>query len=182
MGFIEDIVDVKKNVFSKIKPFAPLIGFYITMLSPIYGIGYPFLGSMTDFTKLRNRNPPGVISNEYIVAPDGFTPARIDSSSPEFPVSATKLQRYISNTVKKQPRITYIASDEPTNRFEFVQRSLIFRFPDVITFQTIPLGSKSSTLAVHSYSIYGAGDLGVNRNRVETWLADLAEEVQKDNL
>ena len=32
---------------------------------------------------------------------------------------------------------------------------------------------------MHSYSIYGAGDLGVNAKRVKGWLADIEKEVER---
>jgi hypothetical protein len=63
----------------------------------------------------------------------------------------------------------------------------------VITFKTIPIDqsfdvcvpedsnicaeSKLSSVAIHSYSIYGAGDLGVNSNRVRSWLDDLEKDL-----
>jgi hypothetical protein len=43
------------------------------MLAPIYGIGLGPFGSMTDFSTLTNR-PGGDMANEYIVAPEGYTP------------------------------------------------------------------------------------------------------------
>lgn len=175
MTFIEDILSVKTKVFDK---FAGPIGFYALMLAPVYGIGLPFFGSMTDFSTLQNRGPPGVIANEYIVAPRDFTPARA-STAPVFDISAADLEKAFDTVVLRQPRISQIATDESTNRREYVQRALLFRWPDVITFQAIPLGESKSTLAVHSYSIYGAGDLGVNANRVNTWLTELETDIDK---
>ncbi len=121
----------------------------------------------------------GTIANEYIVAPKGFTPrARPNEISQVYPVPADRLKAAIEKVIYRQPRITFVAEDSATNREEFIQRSLIFRFPDVITVQTIPLEKdKTSTLAIHSYSVYGEGDLGVNGNRVRTWLAELESDL-----
>ena len=56
------------------KLLAPIVGFYGVMLAPLYGIGLPlWFGSMTDFSKLKNRGLPSMQANEYIVAPKGFT-------------------------------------------------------------------------------------------------------------
>lgn len=148
------------------------------MLAPIYGIGIGPFGSMTDFSTLKNRAPPSVIANEYIVAPADYTPARMNEYPKEYSVAADVLSEKIEQVVLRQPRITRIAVDPNTKRQEYVQRSLIFRFPDVITLQAIPLGPQASTLAVHSYSIYGAGDLGVNANRVKTWIDEINDEVK----
>jgi uncharacterized protein (DUF1499 family) len=170
----KDIITMKAGILKK---FAPLLGFYAVMLAPIYGIGFPGLGSMTDFSTLKNRCQSYQICNEYIVAPDGFTPARRDATpAPVFDLPADDLSKVVDKVVMRQPRVRFIAKDEPTRRQEYVQRTLIFRFPDPVTFQVIPLGEKKSTLAVHSYSVYGAGDLGVNGNRVRTWLAEIENE------
>ena len=180
-SFLDDAVATKSAVLKKVKAFLPLLGFYAVMLAPIYGNGI-FPGStMTDFSALRNRNIKGVVSNEYIVAPDRkFTPlARIDKESDEYPVSAERLKAIVRKVVERSPRITFIAEDPATNRLEWVQRTLFLRFPDVITFQVVPLGSDKATLAAHSKSTYGAGDLGVNRDRLLDWLAEIDAEVYK---
>jgi uncharacterized protein (DUF1499 family) len=164
-----------------LKSLRPIIGFYALMLAPIYGTGSPigFFGSMTDFSTLKNRGIPGMLTNEYIVAPKGFSSARTDDQPPTFPVSADKLGEAITKVVLRQPRITTVARDDETMRQGFVFRSLIFRFPDVVTFQSIPLGKDQSTLAVHSYSIYGGSDLGVNGNRVRLLIGELESELNK---
>jgi len=180
-SFLDDAIATKGAVLKKAKAFLPLIGFYAAMLAPIYGNGI-FPGStMTDFTTLTNRNIKGVVSNEYIVAPDrAFTPlARIDKESDEYPLSAEQLKAVVRRVVERSPRIAFIAEDESTNRLEWVQRTLIFRFPDVITFQIVPAGKDKSGLAVHSKSTYGGGDLGVNRARVLGWLSDIDAEVYR---
>lgn len=60
MKFVEGILSAKGKILNKIKPFFPLIGFYTVMNLPIYGIGIGStssfgLGSMTDFSTLKNR-------------------------------------------------------------------------------------------------------------------------------
>lgn len=149
----------------------PLIGYYAVMLAPIYGTGLaPFLGDMTDFVTLTNRcgsrDPNYQLCNERIVAPPNFTPARAQLAR-VYDVSAERLEQIADAVVQRQPRISVVGRDDLTHRREYVQRSLIFRFPDVITFQFLPVeGGSKSTLASHSRSIYGAGDLGVNKVRI----------------
>jgi uncharacterized protein (DUF1499 family) len=174
---LNESISFADQLTKRLKPFRPLIGFYIVMLAPIYGIGFGPLGSITDFSTLQNR----LAHNEYIVAPKDFTPARRDEPSTTYPVSEDHLKSLIDKVVKRQPRITFIGEDKASHRIEYVQRSLIFRFPDVITFQTIPLETDKSTLAVHSYSIYGAGDLGVNGNIIRSWLGELDDEIRSNN-
>jgi uncharacterized protein (DUF1499 family) len=75
--------------------------------------------------------------------------------------------------IAEQPRVTATRRDGVARQFEYVQRSRVLRFPDVITVQLIPLGPDRSTLAVYSRSRYGRSDFGVNRRRVEDWLTRL---------
>ena len=58
-----------------------------------------------------------------------------------------------------------------TGQRVYVQRSLVFRFPDTIWIQVLPLDANRSTLAIYSRSAYGRYDFGVNRSRVQAWLA-----------
>ncbi|MGQ9366486.1 DUF1499 domain-containing protein [Azospirillum sp. ST 5-10] len=51
------------------------------------------------------------------------------------------------------------------------------RFPDVVTIRPVPLEGGRSTVAVYSRSLYGRGDFGTNRRRVDGWLATLADEL-----
>jgi hypothetical protein len=67
------------NLLSKYKSILlPIAGFYTAMNLPIYGVGLLSssdvaggLGSMTDFSIVRNRLPPGMTANEYIICPPG---------------------------------------------------------------------------------------------------------------
>eukprot|EP00600_Ochromonadales_sp_CCMP1393_P008460 CAMPEP_0174954024 /NCGR_PEP_ID=MMETSP0004_2-20121128/194_1 /TAXON_ID=420556 /ORGANISM="Ochromonas sp., Strain CCMP1393" /LENGTH=180 /DNA_ID=CAMNT_0016201791 /DNA_START=257 /DNA_END=799 /DNA_ORIENTATION=+ len=180
MSQLEDTDGNKGNLIKKLGVLPGIAAYFAVMLAPIYGVGIGPFGSMTDFSNLKNRGvTPTAVANEYIVAPKSFTPARANELSSKYPVSSLKLGEIIDKVVLEQPRTVRIGIDPVTSRQEYVQRSLIFRFPDVITFQTIPIDETSSTLAVHSYSVYGAGDLGVNGNRVRTWLAEIEDELNK---
>ena len=44
-------------------------------------------------------------------------------------------------------------------------------FPDLVTAQVTETGPSSSSLTLYSRSVYGHSDLGVNRQRLVTWLA-----------
>ena len=182
-GMVQGIFDVKKTLFGKIKPILPIFMFYVVMNSPIYGIGAlgstgsKFLGAMTDFSTVENRGGVTVIANEYIVAPPGVAPKARVVKAPEYAIDKEQLAQIIDRVILTSPKVTPIAKDGATGRMEFIQRTPIFNFPDVITVQPIELGPSSSSIAIHSYSIYGAGDLGVNAKRVKGWLADIEKEV-----
>lgn len=165
---LKDFAAIKSKIL-------PVIGFYTIMLAPIYGIGLPGpFGSMTNFETIQNRGTSTSIPNEYFVAPDNYMKrARAQLESEVYPVSADILQDSLDKVITSLDRISYIDSDSGTRRKEYVQRALIFRWPDVITYTTIPITPTTSTLAMHSYSVYGAGDLGVNRDRVEKIIHEL---------
>jgi uncharacterized protein (DUF1499 family) len=61
-------------------------------------------------------------------------------------------------------------SDEPQLYDDFVVRSALFRFPDLVSVQFLPHGKGGATLALYSRSVYGRSDLGVNRARSLRWL------------
>ena len=56
-------------------------------------------------------------------------------------------------------------------------RSAVFNFPDLVTAQTNDVGPDSSTLVLYSRSVYGYSDLGVNRQRLNAWLAALQSKI-----
>jgi uncharacterized protein (DUF1499 family) len=52
-------------------------------------------------------------------------------------------------------------------------RSLLFRFPDLISALFLDEKGGKSTIAVYSRSVYGHSDLGVNRARIMGWITEL---------
>jgi len=180
------VAAVEASLLKKAKPFLPIIGYYAVMLATIYGTSTKLgnnqsgLGGMTDFSTVVNRGgaSSSIVANEYIVAPRGVAPRARVVQAPEYTVPVATLEQALDKAIAKQPRITFIAEDKDTMRKEWVQRSLIFRFPDVITAKLVPLGADKSSIAIHSYSVYGAGDLGVNAARVKSILSDIDGELQ----
>jgi uncharacterized protein (DUF1499 family) len=128
------------------------------------------------FERLALRPTP----NQYLVLPPDFpsTAAAPHRRSPVFDVGVERLAAAWDAVIAEQPRVTPTRRDDAARQVEYVQRSRLFRFPDVITVKFIPLGPDRSTLAVYSRSRYGRRDFGVNRRRVEAWLARLSQELQ----
>ncbi len=60
-------------------------------------------------------------------------------------------------------------------------RSAVFNFPDLVTAQVDPAPADMASLVLYSRSVYGHGDLGVNRARVDAWLAALRCRPQPSN-
>ena len=111
--------------------------------------------------------------NQYLLCPASFCTAQPDAISPVYPISAITLRDKWWTMVAQQPRVQQIHVSPDGLQFDFRQRSRIMRFPDSITVRFIPLSDATSTLAIYSRSHYGYSDFGVNRQRVEAWLAAL---------
>jgi len=125
---------------------------------------------MLDLASLKQPNG----RNQYLAAPQGFGIAQPDRITPLFPRPAADLAQLFLAMALKQPRVTLRRQRQDGLGFELVQRSRLFRFPDIISVEVIPVDERRSSLAIFSRSVYGRRDFGVNRNRVEDWLARLA--------
>lgn len=125
---------------------------------------------MIDFETLARPASP----NTYLVAPAALCrEATPDEIAPRFSQDAPAVRDAFLKVVAAQPRVTPGPKDEARLRYEFVQRSAVFRFPDTISVQFIPLETGGSTLAIYSRSKVGYSDMGVNRKRVQSWLGAL---------
>lgn len=122
---------------------------------------------MADFSTLRRHRRP----NDYLVLPEGLrSPASPDRLSPLFQVSRDGLGLLVKRVALAEPRTVLLENDKDGCRFEFRQRSRLFRFPDYITVECHHAPDDRSTLAIWSRSRYGISDRGVNGKRVERWI------------
>lgn len=110
--------------------------------------------------------------NQYLVAPEGYCqnaePHRV---APVYSVGAQALEDAFADIALAEPRVVSRPADD--GQREFVQRSALMRFPDTITIEAIELDGGQSTLAIYSRSKVGYSDLGVNKKRIDEWLARL---------
>ena len=72
------------------------------------------------------------------------------------------------------PRCTPLASWPERWQAQWVVRSAVMNFPDVVVAEVTPSGG----LRMHSRSLIGWSDMGVNRKRVEDWVAALAASLR----
>jgi uncharacterized protein (DUF1499 family) len=129
--------------------------------------GLPTPSFMDTATIVRPATP-----NTALAAPAGFTPAP-DVVTQPFGVSAERLFASVQDVAATQAR-TYPAARYPEQlQAHYVARSAIFNFPDLIMVQVLQSGADSSGLIIYSRSVYGHSDMGVNRGRVDAWLAAL---------
>jgi uncharacterized protein (DUF1499 family) len=110
--------------------------------------------------------------NTALAAPAGFQPAP-DIVTPAYAVPPAQLFAAIQTVADAQPRTFQAIGFADRLQIHYVARSALFNFPDQIMIQVRPHQPDGSELIVWSRSVYGESDLGVNRQRLETWLAAL---------
>ncbi len=111
--------------------------------------------------------------NEYRIAPEGLATVPVDAPSPVFAASADDLAAAFDAYALAQPRTQRIAGGPEIRWATYVQRSRVFGFPDYVSARFIDLDDETAAPAVFSRARFGSSDLGVNRARVENWLAAL---------
>ena len=119
-----------------------------------------------DISELRRPTSP----NTYLAGPAGFalTP---DLPTHRYDVPPDRLFATILDVTLAQPRTTALAVDLGRLRADYVVRSRVFRFPDIVLAQVLRTADGQSDLVLYSYSLKGRYDFGVNRGRVTTLLA-----------
>jgi uncharacterized protein (DUF1499 family) len=149
-------------------------GFLVAGPARIWSLFGPAdLGPVT-FETLQRRSTP----NDALACPLDVCGARVDIVPPVYTVSAADLALAFDRAIASEPRLTLVAtSDRGTSR-RYIQRSRLLGFPDTVVVRFIALAGGRSTLALYSRSQLGKGDLGVNRARIERWLAEIGREAQ----
>jgi uncharacterized protein (DUF1499 family) len=120
-------------------------------------------------------------SNAFVACPPHYCPRAGAAASPTFAVDADRLYWRVVRVVTNAPRVKIVADDPKRQRVVLIQRSALFGFPDIVIAEIVPLGPDRSSLALYSRARYGRYDFGVNRARVERWLARLAAPAPQHN-
>lgn len=77
----------------------------------------------------------------------------------------------------RQPRTRCLGLDRAGMRALHVQRTRLLRFSDLVRAEVVDLGNGDCGIEVDSRSRFALYDFGVNRRRVEHWLAQLDAEL-----
>ncbi|MFN0192399.1 MAG: DUF1499 domain-containing protein [Aestuariivirga sp.] len=151
---------------------AVLVGaFFLTGPERVWSFfGPPDLGPVTIERFFRRVTP-----NDALACPPDVCKAASDVTPPEFAVSAADLRLAFAKVIAAEPRITAVASDDAEMTDRYIQRSALMHYPDTIVVKFFDLPEGRSTIALYSRSQLGKSDLGVNRTRIERWLAKLGE-------
>jgi uncharacterized protein (DUF1499 family) len=136
-----------------------------------------FLGTgevpVVDFATLERDSVP----NQYLLCPKGMCTTQADGEPPVFDVPIEQLQAAWDKMLADQPRLQVLRRDVTNMQIDYVQRTRLLRFPDLITVRFVPVDDTHSTVAIYSRSVWGKGDMGVNRARVEEWLARVRAKI-----
>ena len=148
-------------------PLTWLIGLVFPACAAVGAQGLPHPRPV-DMTRIERPASP----NSALAAAVDFQP-RPDVLTPPYRLPAPRLYAALRTVAAAQPR-TFIAAEYPAElQIHWVARSAVLNFPDLITAQVVATGQDSSALVLYSRSVYGYSDFGVNRQRVDTWLAAL---------
>ncbi len=95
-----------------------------------------------------------------------------------FDVPADQLERAFIAQISDLPRLKRLKEDHSDGfSATYIQRSLIFGFPDAITVRITPQSKSGALIMLFSKSKFGYSDIGVNRKRVKSLLAGLRQQL-----
>lgn len=116
--------------------------------------------------------------NQFLVLPAGYpAAAKPHRASPVFAATPAEILAALKAVALAEPR-TSVLSEGP-GKLELVQRSKLFRFPDFVTVESVAMAPGRSALAIYSRAKLGIRDFGVNRARIERWLAAIEAKLPK---
>lgn len=113
--------------------------------------------------------------NQFLVCDPAVCAAVPHRVNQIYDIPAVNLRRHFSDIIDASPRITKLASGDHFMQNDYIQRSAIMQYPDLITVRYVRLTEETSTLYIYSRSVFGYGDGGVNKARVEGWLSALGQ-------
>jgi uncharacterized protein (DUF1499 family) len=137
--------------------------------------GPPDLGYV-DFQTLERRAAP---NDALACPPDLCAHARPDIVPPIYPVSGERLRRIAAEAALTDPDTQPVFAARWEDHDRYLARSRTLRFPDTIDVLVIVRSENRATLALYSRSQIGYRDFGVNRARIERWLARIGAAVAR---
>ena len=158
---------------------AGAVGFLLLEKRPGYGVYYG-LAKLTgsrldigrvDWSRLTRHETP----NDALVCPPGYCPnAKPDAEPKTYSMAPSELLERLTRIAFAEPSTSALYCGTDCDRTaRILQHTRLMRFPDTIDIAVLPVVENQSTLAIYSRSLVGRGDLGVNRARIERWLAKL---------
>lgn len=122
-----------------------------------------------DFATLERRDTP----NQYLMCANDLCRAYIDDLPPLYAATVAEVRAAWEEMLTHEPRVRELRRDPSGLQIDYVQRSRVFRFPDIITIRFIQVDDRRTTIAIYSRSVYGQGDFRVNKERIRDWVGKL---------
>jgi uncharacterized protein (DUF1499 family) len=107
--------------------------------------------------------------NACLAAPAGAHPAA-HLATPPLPVSAATAWPVLRGFGRRFPRTHPLAEWPGRRQTQWVERTALLNFPDVIAAEVVEDGPVGAGLFLYSRSLFGWSDLGVNRRRAQAWI------------
>ena len=104
--------------------------------------------------------------NDILVAVDGDRPSPVIAAPP------AEVAKRLDGIALSDPKTERIAGSPEEGWVTYVQRSDLMGYPDAISVKVSPTEG-GSRVSIWSRSRFGYRDFGVNRARVDRWLAEL---------
>ncbi len=151
------------------------LAWLVSLLMPACGYagakGLPVPPPMDPASIVRPATP-----NTALAGPSSMKPIP-DLFVPPYHLPPDQLFSLIQTVATRQPRTYELAVYPEHHQANYVARSEVFNFPDLIMVQVLPDGPDNSDLILWSRSVYGSSDLGVNHKRLTAWLAALQAQL-----
>ena len=103
----------------------------------------------------------------YLVRPSGGS-----TTGPGFDMTPGRLLQEFHRVATSAPRTEVLAGSVEAGHVTYVTRSAIIGFPDYVSVKAVE-DDDGARLAVFSRLRFGRADLGVNRDRIERWMAEI---------
>jgi uncharacterized protein (DUF1499 family) len=145
------------------------LGVAVLLVAAVLIVRFAVSDADTDFVDFATLKRPSA-PNTALACPSGFCAAAGDLVTEPVALSTRALVERLLALSTAEPRVTEVRADPSNNRFVFIQRSLIFAFPDTVNVAIQAIDPDHAAVAIYSRSNYGRGDLGVNLTRVKRWL------------
>ena len=131
--------------------------------------GPPDMGPV-QFASLKKTARP----NQALLCPVEFCKAETpDLVPPVYAVPVTELQAAFRAVIEKESLVQRVHDDAVTHTERYVIRTDLMRFPDTVRVQFLELSPTTSSLAIYAQAQIGYSDRGVNKARLQRWLAAL---------
>lgn len=113
--------------------------------------------------------------NDFLAAPAGTTVAETDEVLAPKAIAPRDLLFLFDSIARNAPRTKVIGGSVEDLHITYMQRSPLFAFPDYVSVKAVE-SAEGAALVIWSRSRFGYSDLGVNRERIEGWLAAMGPQ------